>query len=315
MELIPDSAPHWHLILNHFPSIGTVIALGLLLASFYLNSEDLKRASLVLFVVLAFVAIPTYISGAAANWAIRGGADISADRIAAHQDAATLAFIALMITGWVAWFALWQYRRFTRASAWVVPAVLVLGVLTLVFMVDTGHLGGDINHPEIRAGADTTAGAAESGRSASIGNMIISRAWIWPALEAAHFMGMAVLFGVVLLVAVRMLGLGRSVPYSAFHRLLPLGTFGFMLNVVTGMLFFVADSGRYTAMTNSFFPKMALIVVGGLAVLYFTMFERPWELKPGDRAPLTAKAVAVAAIVLWAGVIVYGRLLPYLEGG
>lgn len=315
MDLIPDSAPHWHLLLNHFPSIGTVIALGLLLASFYLSSEDLKRASLVLFVLLAFIAIPTYITGAAAGWDIRGADEISLDRIAAHQDAATLALIALTITGWLAWFALWQQRRFARASGWVVPAVLVVGVAALLLMVDTGHLGGDINHPEIRTGEDVSAGAAESGRSVTIGNAVISRAWVWPALEAAHFMGMAVLFGVVLLVAVRMLGLGRNVPYSAFHRLLPLGTFGFMLNVVTGMMFFVADSGRYTAMTNSFFPKMALIVIGGLAVLYFTLFERPWELKPGDRAPLTAKAVAVAAIVLWAGVIVYGRLLPYLEGG
>lgn len=315
MDLIPDSAPHWHLLLNHFPSIGTVIALGLLLASFYLSSEDLKRASLVLFVLLAFIAIPTYITGAAAGWEIRGTGEISLDRIAAHQDAATLAFVALMITGWLAWFAVWQQRRFTRASAWVVPAVLVVGVVTLLLMVDTGHLGGDINHPEIRVGPDMSAGAAESGRSVMIGNAIISRGWVWPALEAVHFMGMAVLFGVVLLVAVRMFGLARNVPYSAFHRLLPLGTLGFMLNVVTGMLFFLADSGRYTAMTNSFFPKMALIVIGGAAVLYFTMFERPWDLKPGDKAPVTAKVVAAATVVLWAGVIVYGRLLPYLEGG
>lgn len=315
MDLIPDSAPHWHLLLNHFPSIGTVIGLGLLLASFFLKSEDLKRASLVLFVVLGLITVPTYISGAAAGWAIRGSEGISADRIAAHQDAATLAFIALLITGWLAWFAIWQYRRFGQPRAWVVPAVLVVGILSLLLMVDTGHLGGDINHPEIRTGEGDVAGAAESGRTATIGAVPISRAWIWPALEAAHFMGMAVLFGVLLLVALRMFGIGKSVPFSAFHRLLPLGTFGFVLNVITGMLFFVADSGRYTAMTNSFFPKMALIVIGGVAVLYFTMFSKPWELKPGDKAPLTAKAVALVTVVLWTGVIIYGRLLPYLEGG
>jgi hypothetical protein len=67
-------------------------------------------------------------------------------------------------------------------------------------------------------------------------------------------------------------------------------------------------------MTNSFFPKMALIVIGGVAVLYFTMFDKPWELKPGDRAPLTAKVVAAVTVLSWSGVIMYGRLLPYLEG-
>lgn len=314
MDLIPASVSHWHLLLNHFPSVGLVIALGLLLGSFYLRSHDLRHASLLLFVLLAFLVIPTYITGAGAGWEIRGSGDISADRIAAHRDAATLAFIALMITGWMAWFALWQHRRFARTSGWVVPGVLVLGLLTLVFMVDTGHLGGHINHPEVRTAADVAAGTAASSRSAALGDLIVDAAWIWPALEAAHFMGMAILFGVVLLVAARMFGLAKTVPYSAFHRLLPLGTFGFMLNVITGMLFFISNTERYTGMTDSFFPKMALIVIGGVAVLYFTMFERPWELKPGDRAPATAKAVAAAAVVLWAGVIVYGRLLPYLEG-
>jgi hypothetical protein len=128
-------------------------------------------------------------------------------------------------------------------------------------------------------------------------------------------MGMAVLFGVLLLLTVRIFGIGRAVPFAAFHRLLPLGVLGFSINVVTGMLFFIADSGRYTAMTNSFFPKMALIAIGGTAVLYFTIFDRPWKLKPGADAGVSSKVVAAATVLMWSGVIIYGRLLPYLEGG
>ena len=313
MDLIPSSAPHWHLLLNHFPSIGTVIALGLLLGSFYLKSADLTRASLVLFVILGLLAIPTYISGGAARGAIEGTANISSDLISAHQDAATLAFISLVLTGWLSWFALWQYRRFSRPYGWSLLAVLVLGVVTLWLMIETGHLGGDINHPEIRTGGEELL-AAGGGRTAALAAWIIDNSFVWPAMEAAHFMGMAVLFGVVLLVAVRVLGLVKNVPFTAVHRLLPLGVFGFMINVVTGMLFFVADWQRYITMTNSFFPKMALIVIGGVAVLYFTIFEKPWELKPGDNAPLTAKVMAVATVLMWSGVLIYGRLLPYLEG-
>ena len=66
-------------------------------------------------------------------------------------------------------------------------------------------------------------------------------------------------------------------------------------------------------MTYGFFPKMALIVVGGVAALYFTIFERLWELGAGDDAPVPAKAVAVATVLIWSGVIAYGRLLPYFE--
>ena len=98
MDLIPSNAPHWHLFLNHFPSIGTVIALALLLTSLYLKSEELKRTSLVLFVLMALCAIPTYITGAATAWAIGGVDGISMDMIAVHQDAALLAFVAMGLT-------------------------------------------------------------------------------------------------------------------------------------------------------------------------------------------------------------------------
>lgn len=317
MEIIPTSGPHWHLLLNHFPTIGTVLALGLLLCAQFRKSEELQRTGLILFVIIALLGIPTYISGGAARRAIEGTADISSDIIAAHQDAATFAFGALLITGWLCWFALWQYRRLGKPSRWVMPAVAVVGLYTLAAMVGTGSLGGAINHPEIHEGGElaaAVAGAAETGAAAWIQNRVIDSPVVWPTLEALHFTGMALLFGVVLLVAIRVLGIVKNVSFAAMHRLLPLGVFGLVINITTGMIFFAADYSRYVTMTNSFFPKMALIVIGGVAVLYFTIFERPWALKPGEDAPMTAKIMAVVTMVLWTGVIVYGRLLPYLEG-
>ncbi len=317
MEFIPTSAAHWHLLLNHFPTVGGVVAIGLLLASFYMSSEDLRRTSLVIFVIIGLLAIPTYITGSAAGWAIGGRADISADLIAYHQDAAIFAFIFLLIAGWLAWLALWQYRRYGQPHGWVVPSVLVVSLLSMISMVQAGSRGGKINHLELQTPefVEAAAGAAETGRAASIGEFVLDNATAWPALEAVHFMGMAMLFGVVILVLARMFGFARNVSYASFHRVLPFGVFGLMINVITGMIFFIADSGRYTAMTNSFFPKMALITIGGIAVIYFTVFDRPWALKPGDEAPLTSKLVAAATAAMWTGVIIYGRLLPYLEGG
>ena len=55
--------PHVHLLLNHFPIIGTIIALGLFLFSLIGKSDDLKRASLVIFAGIALLSIPTYMSG------------------------------------------------------------------------------------------------------------------------------------------------------------------------------------------------------------------------------------------------------------
>ena len=313
MDLIPGSAPHWHLVLNHLPLVGTLVAVCLLAGAHAVRSRDLTRASLLLFVVLALVAIPTFVTGAAAGWAIQGTAGISEAALSAHQDASLLALAALLLTGWLAWFTLWRDRRRpalgARLDGWSRLAVFCSGTLALALMLRTARLGGDINHPEIRVGAPEV-----NGLSAAIMNGIVNNAWAWPALETIHFLGMALLFGPVLLAALRVLGIARTVPYAAFHKLLPLGVFGFALNLVTGLLFFIADSGRYSAMTYGFFPKMALVVVGGVAAMYFTIFERLWELGAGDDAPAPAKAVAMAMVLIWSGVIAYGRLLPYLEG-
>ena len=311
MDLIPGSAPHWHLVLNHLPSIGTLVAVCLLAVARSVGSQDVTRASLLLFVVLSLVAIPTFVTGAAAGWAIQGTPGISEGTIAAHQDAALLALVALLVTGWLAWFTLWRDRRRRALDGWGPPAVLASGALALVLMLWTARLGGDINHPEIRAGVSTE--GSGQGLSAAIVDWVGGRAWAFPAMETVHFLGMALLFGAVLLTAVRVLGVARMVPYAAFHRLLPLGVFGFVLNVVTGLGFFLVDSGRYSTMTYGFFPKIALIVVGGVAALYFTIFDRLWELGPGDDAPMAAKAVAVTTVLIWSGVIAFGRLLPYLK--
>jgi hypothetical protein len=311
MDLIPGSAPHWHLVLNHLPSVGTLVAVCLLATAQSVGNRDVVRASLLLFVVLSLLAIPTFVTGAAAGSAIRSAPGISEPALAAHQDAALLALAALLATGWLAWFTLWRDRRRPALGGWGPAAVLGSGVLALALMLQTARLGGDINHPEIRVGVP--AQEAAQGLSAAIVDWIGSRAWVFPAMETVHFLGMALLFGAVLLTAVRVVGFAKPVPYDAFHRLLPLGVFGFVLNVITGIGFFLVDSGRYSAMTYGFFPKIALIVVGGVVALYFTVFDRLWRLGADDDAPIAAKAVAVVTVLIWSGVIAYGRLLPYLD--
>jgi len=317
MEILPLPTPHWHLILNHFPSVGAVFALCLLVASYYVGSLDLRKASLIAFVVIGLLTIPTFITGASAGWEIRSRDGISWDAITHHMDAAIVSFGLLLAAAWLAWIALWQYRRYSAPHKLLEPGVLVVSLLALLTLVRTGGRGGDINHPEIvtQEAMDAAVGASDTGLAASIENWVIGSPYVWPTMEAVHFMGMAVLFGVLVLIVARMFGLARTASFSSLHRLLPLAVFGFMTNVVTGMIFFVANSGRYVAMTDTFFPKMALIFIGGLAVLYYTIFDRPWALKPNDEAPALSKGIAALTILMWTGVVIYGRWLPYGAGG
>ncbi len=321
MDLIPSTGPHLHIVLNHLPIYGSILALGLFLVSirwkswfspsFDLKSADIKQASLVLFVILGIMAIPSYISGAAARWAYQGRSDVQMDLVMAHQDAALMALLFLGLTGCVAWLSLWQRRRFAGVHAWNLYAILGLGVLSVIYLVRTGSLGGRIVRPDLHEAGSVVEG---SGIIEYIETTIQSIIWAWPSMEAAHFIGMALVFGVVSIIGLRALGVARGIPFSALHRMLPLGALGLLVNVVTGMFFFIADSGRYVAM-DGFPPKIIWLVIGGFAILYFTIFDEIWSVKSGDDAPMTAKLMAVLTIGSWACVLVFGRLLPYYGDG
>ncbi|PYR99901.1 MAG: hypothetical protein DMG12_19455 [Acidobacteria bacterium] len=298
---------HLHLLLNHVPTVGTVIALGLFLVSLVGKSDDLKRASLAVFFGIALLSLPTYMTGNAAQAAIKGRQGVSEDLVETHRDAALPALVLMEITGLVAWLGLWQFRRISRPTRWNLSAVLLLSVVTLVLMARAADIGGDIRHPEIASG---TVGS-EWIKSASIASFVLGRPWVWPASETLHFIGLALLLGVVLVVNLRMLGIGKNLPFAALHRMLPLGILGFGINSMTGMLFFIATPGQYTQ-NVAFFWKIVLVMLAGVNLLYLTMFDEPWALGPGDDAPLTSKVIAASAIFLWVGVIYCGRMLPFI---
>ena len=102
-----------------------------------------------------------------------------------------------------------------------------------------------------------------------------------------------------------------SIPFSAVHRLLPLGVFGVVMNVFSGMLLLLADSFRYLN-ANTSAPKVAFITIGAIAVLYYSVSNGLWNVKAGEDAPMSAKWVATVVLLSWAGVIMGGRLIPYV---
>jgi formate-dependent nitrite reductase membrane component NrfD len=64
----------------------------------------------------------------------------------------------------------------------------------------------------------------------------------------------------------------------------------------------------------AFVAKMILIVLAGLNFLLYYFFVEPVLLRSGPNAatPMLAKAVGVMSLSFWVGVLVLGRLLPYL---
>src|SRR5438067_1157039 len=144
---------HVHLLLNHFPTIGFGIGLGLILVSVIGKKEQLMRASLVIFLLVAALGIPTYLSGNAAQELLQDRTDISQTLVRAHEDAALLGFVFMEITGFIAWLSLWQFRLISRMPRWSIPPVLILSLVTFGLMARAANIGGEIRHPEIQAAA------------------------------------------------------------------------------------------------------------------------------------------------------------------
>jgi uncharacterized membrane protein len=313
-EFLSNSA-HLHVVLNHVPTIGFCVGLVIFLIGLARRHDSLKRTGLTVFFVVANVSIATYVTGVGAEELIRDRPGVSAMAIRAHEDAALLAFAFMETTGFFAWLALWQWRRIPRQTPRAtLPVVLVLSVVTFALMANAANLGGEINHAEIRA-ASAAATAVPDGEATgvarSIGMFVAGESWVWPACETIHFVGLCMLFSVVLIVDLRMLGMIKSVSYAAVFQLLPLGMLGFGLNLITGMLFFIGNPGQYVH-NVMFFWKIVLVMLGGFNVLYFTLDHEPWEVGAGDDAPLTAKIAAASAMFLWAAVLFCGHMLPFL---
>jgi uncharacterized membrane protein len=315
MNLAQLNLAHVHLLLNHFPAIGFGMALGLLLVGLIGRNEELKRASLVIFFLIAAITIPTYMSGNAAEELLRNRTEVNQNLVHAHEDAALLGFLFIEITGFVAWLGLWQFRLIKRVPAWNVPAILLLSVVAFGLIARAANMGGDIRHPEIlgtqEAAQDAAADTANAGMAKSLGAAVITHTWVWPACESLHFVGLCLLFTVVLVVDLRLLGMAKGISFASLYQLLPLGMLGFALNLCTGMAFFIGASEQYTK-NNMFYWKMIFVILGAINVLYFMLLDDAWTVGPGDDAPLTAKLVAASAICVWVGVLFFGHMLPFL---
>src|SRR5689334_11469708 len=95
---LPNIA-HLHLLLNHVPTVGTVVALGLLLLAMIRLNEHLSQASLEGFFLFALLTIPVYLTGIVSEASLKHRPGVSGDMMTAHQDAATLALALMELTG------------------------------------------------------------------------------------------------------------------------------------------------------------------------------------------------------------------------
>jgi len=153
--------------------------------------------------------------------------------------------------------------------------------------------------------------------SGGIDEFVASHDYAWPLGEILHFFGMALLIGTVGLVDARVLGIGKGIPIKSLEKFIPLGVIGFIINLLTGIMFVAGNpvGGPQEYLTNLAFQlKMLCVLVAGLNLLAFYALgiaKKANAVEPGGDAPLSAKVVAVISLLLWFGVIYFGRFIMY----
>jgi hypothetical protein len=133
--------------------------------------------------------------------------------------------------------------------------------------------------------------------------------WAFPTILTLHTTGMAVLVGASWLLDLRLLGVGRNTPLSAFRWVFPAIAVGLIVNLVTGVFLFIKNATTWGTAVP-FFVKMLLVVASVVLLLPIRKYVRS---DAGDvDAGSSARLLAVASILAWAGAVTAGRMLAYL---
>jgi hypothetical protein len=151
-------------------------------------------------------------------------------------------------------------------------------------------------------------------QGSAIAGRIRDSLYIFPFLESAHVVGLAVVVGTISVIDLRLLGVAsveRSFARMA-SDILKWTWSAFLLTFITGALMFITNADVYFHNTP-FRIKMALLAAAGLNTLVFELTAakaiRQWDKAPS--APPIGKVAATLSLVLWISVIFAGRIIGF----
>lgn len=142
-----------------------------------------------------------------------------------------------------------------------------------------------------------------------IGQTINDSKWLFPAIEGVHIVALALLFGAIILLNLRLSGLmmrGRSLPQMA-RELAPFTLCSLIVILVTGVLLFVSEAIR-SFHSSPFRVKMILLVAA--IAFHYTISWRFFQ-KDEARPSILSRTAAFTAIGLWVSVGFAGRAIGF----
>lgn len=146
--------------------------------------------------------------------------------------------------------------------------------------------------------------------------MLRASLWVYPVVNAGHIMGVALLFGSIVPLDLKLIGLWPKIPLAPLLKVLSsVAAVGVVLTVVCGTLLFITRASTYLA-SPVFITKMVLVGVGLLNGLILRMVASPqnppaWVVQ--GTVSVVVRGAALFSLLLWTTVLVLGRLIGYVH--
>ena len=144
----------------------------------------------------------------------------------------------------------------------------------------------------------------------ALGSMIRGSSWLFPAIESLHLLALALIGGCVILINLRLLGLGlpRQPVAQLARDIQPWLIGGLVVMVTSGILLFTAEAVK-CYYSPAFWTKMTFLVLS--LVFTFTIWRR--IATAPEVKPFWNKLVAVISVLLWSVVGAAGRWIGFSD--
>ncbi|TDE07304.1 hypothetical protein [Flavobacterium sandaracinum] len=141
---------HLHMVVNHFPIIGTIFGIGILIAGIFLNNNSVKNTACILFIVAAIFGAFSMGTGEGAEEMVEDFPNIGKAIIHEHEELAEKFALVLYVTGVFALISLLATVKKFRLAKIFSLITLILALISGAMSINVGTSGGEIRHTEIR---------------------------------------------------------------------------------------------------------------------------------------------------------------------
>ena len=145
------NSAHLHLLINHFPIIGSIIGCFVLGYGIWSKSIQTKIAAYYVLLASTAGAVIAYLTGEGAEEIIENIQGISKEMLDQHEDFSLISLVVIIILGIFSIIGLFLTIRKSTLSNTVAVITLLTSLVSFGLIARTGYLGGQIRHTEINS--------------------------------------------------------------------------------------------------------------------------------------------------------------------